>query len=49
MGLMRKKITVVGAGQVGTTVAQLVAYKNLGNVVMVVRLSTSVRQYCYGY
>ena len=35
MGLMRKKITVVGAGQVGTTVAQLVAYKNLGNVVMV--------------
>ena len=35
MGLMRKKITVVGAGQVGTTVAQLVAYKNLGNVVLV--------------
>ena len=32
---MRKKITVVGAGQVGTTVAQLTAYKNLGNVVMV--------------
>ena len=30
----RKKITVVGAGQVGTTVAQLVAYKNLGNVVI---------------
>ena len=35
MGLMRKKITIVGAGQVGTTVAQLVAYKNLGNIVMV--------------
>ncbi len=35
MGLMRKKITIVGAGQVGTTVAQLTAYKNLGNVVMV--------------
>ncbi len=32
---MRKKITVVGAGQVGTTVAQLVAYKNLGNVVLI--------------
>jgi malate dehydrogenase len=32
---MRKKITVVGAGQVGTTVAQLAAYKNLGNVVMI--------------
>ncbi len=31
---MRKKITVVGAGQVGTTVAQLVAYNNLGNVVI---------------
>ncbi len=30
----RKKITVVGAGQVGTTVAQLAAYKNLGNVVI---------------
>lgn len=38
MGLMlpmRNKITVVGAGQVGTTVAQLVAYHNLGNVVLV--------------
>ncbi len=38
MGLMlpmRNKITVVGAGQVGTTVAQLVAYNNLGNVVLV--------------
>jgi len=37
MGLMlpmRNKITVVGAGQVGTTVAQLVAYNNLGNVVL---------------
>ncbi len=31
---MRNKITVVGAGQVGTTVAQLTAYKNLGNVVI---------------
>ncbi|MDH5790074.1 MAG: malate dehydrogenase [Nitrospinota bacterium] len=31
---MRNKITVVGAGQVGTTVAQLVAYNNLGNVVL---------------
>ena len=30
----RKKITVVGAGQVGTTVAQLTAYQNLGNVVI---------------
>lgn len=35
MALMRKKITVIGAGQVGTTVAQLVAYMNLGNVVLV--------------
>jgi len=38
MGLMlpmRNKITVIGAGQVGTTVAQLVAYNNLGNVVLV--------------
>jgi len=32
---MRKKITVVGAGQVGTTVAQLSAYNNLGNVVII--------------
>jgi malate dehydrogenase len=32
---MRKKITIIGAGQVGTTVAQLVAYKNLGNIVLV--------------
>ena len=35
MGLLRNKITVIGAGQVGTTVAQLVAYMNLGNVVLV--------------
>ncbi len=34
MNSARKKITVVGAGQVGSTVAQLVAYKNLGNVVL---------------
>lgn len=32
---MRRKITVVGAGQVGTTVAQLTAYNNLGNVVLI--------------
>jgi malate dehydrogenase len=32
---MRRKITVVGAGQVGTTVAQLTAYKNLGNVCII--------------
>ena len=31
----RKKITVVGAGQVGSTVAQLTAYKNLGDVVLI--------------
>ena len=35
MSSTRKKITVVGAGQVGSTVAQLVAYKNLGNVVLI--------------
>ena len=35
MGTARSRITVVGAGQVGTTVAQLVAYKNLGNVVII--------------
>jgi len=35
MRTARSKITVVGAGQVGTTVAQLVAYKNLGNVVII--------------
>ena len=32
---MRPKVTVVGAGQVGTVVAQLLAYKNLGNVTIV--------------
>ena len=32
---MRTKISVVGAGNVGATVAQLVAYKELGDVVMV--------------
>jgi len=35
MSSARKKITVVGAGQVGTTVAQLAAYKNLGNIVLI--------------
>ena len=35
MNSARKKITVVGAGQVGTTVAQLCAYKNLGNVALI--------------
>ena len=35
MSSTRKKITVVGAGQVGSTVAQLTAYKNLGDVVIV--------------
>lgn len=32
---MQRKITVVGAGQVGTTVAQLSAYKNLGDIVII--------------
>ena len=32
---MRTKISVVGAGNVGATVAQLTAYKELGDVVMV--------------
>ena len=32
---VRPKITVVGAGQVGTVVAQLLAYNNLGNVTIV--------------
>lgn len=32
---MRTKITVVGAGNVGATVAQLIAYRELGDVVMV--------------
>ena len=31
----RRKVTVVGAGQVGSTVAQLVAFKNLGDVVII--------------
>ncbi|MBT5376362.1 MAG: malate dehydrogenase [Nitrospinaceae bacterium] len=35
MSSARKKITVVGAGQVGATVAQLAAYKNLGDVVII--------------
>ncbi len=35
MSSTRKKITVVGAGQVGSTVAQLTAYKNLGDVVII--------------
>ena len=35
MSSARKKITVVGAGQVGATVAQLTAYKNLGDVVII--------------
>ena len=35
MSSARKKITVVGAGQVGSTVAQLTAYKNLGDVVII--------------
>jgi malate dehydrogenase len=35
MNSTRNKITVVGAGQVGTTVAQLCAYHNLGDVVLV--------------
>jgi malate dehydrogenase len=34
-GAVRTKITVVGAGNVGATVAQLIAYKELGDVVMV--------------
>ena len=35
MSSPRKKITIVGAGQVGSTVAQLTAYKNLGDVVII--------------
>ena len=35
MSSTRKKITIVGAGQVGSTVAQLTAYKNLGDVVII--------------
>tara|TARA_B100000315_G_scaffold117295_1_gene107534 strand:+ start:755 stop:1696 length:942 start_codon:yes stop_codon:yes gene_type:complete len=33
--IMKNKITVVGAGHVGATVAQLTAYKELGDVVLV--------------
>tara|TARA_B100000686_G_scaffold348694_1_gene440356 strand:+ start:1335 stop:2303 length:969 start_codon:yes stop_codon:yes gene_type:complete len=32
---VRPKITVVGAGQVGSVVAQLLAYKNLGNITII--------------
>ncbi|MBI4681261.1 MAG: malate dehydrogenase, partial [Nitrospirae bacterium] len=32
---MHKKITVVGAGNVGTTTAQLIAEKNLADVVLI--------------
>lgn len=32
---MRKKITVVGSGHVGATAAQLAAYKELGDIVMI--------------
>ncbi len=35
MNTARNKITVVGAGQVGSTVAQLCAYHNLGDVVLI--------------
>jgi len=35
MNSTRNKITVVGAGQVGSTVAQLCAYHNLGDVVLI--------------
>ena len=31
---MKKKITLIGAGQIGGTLAHLIALKNLGNVVM---------------
>ncbi|MBI4020040.1 MAG: malate dehydrogenase [Candidatus Aenigmarchaeota archaeon] len=34
---MRKKITIVGAGKVGSTVAQILAYKGLGDIVIVNR------------
>ncbi|MDH5509811.1 MAG: malate dehydrogenase [Nitrospinota bacterium] len=33
--MARKKITVIGAGHVGATVAQLVAYKQLGDVCLI--------------
>ena len=32
---MRKKITIVGVGHVGATAAQLAAYKELGDVVLI--------------
>ncbi len=32
---MRKKITIIGAGHVGATTAQLIAYKELGDIVLV--------------
>ena len=35
MNSTRNKITVVGAGQVGSTVAQLCAYHNLGDVILI--------------
>ena len=35
MSSVRKKITIVGAGQVGTTVAQLLSYHNVGNLVII--------------
>ena len=31
---MKKKITLIGAGQIGGTLAHLIALKNLGNIVM---------------
>ena len=34
---MRRKITVVGAGNVGSTIAQILAYKRLGDIVLVNR------------
>src|SRR3989338_4851261 len=34
-GVMRKKITIVGVGHVGATAAQLAAYKELGDVVLI--------------
>lgn len=34
---MRKKITIIGAGKVGSTIAQMAAYKELGDIVLVNR------------
>lgn len=34
---MHRKITIVGAGKVGSAVAQILAYKNLGDIVLVNR------------